>query len=160
MAEEPANGKSSDPGGEADERLQKVVEKIERELDATFEGRLDELEEAARRAKANRLHAEDHEFEGRLSQLETKAKTAKGRNEEVGTLISERRLKQAEDYRGLGVGLGIAYMIVGLPLLGAGVGWFIDRSSGTTQAMGFGALIGAAVGMGMALMMLNRQNRG
>lgn len=144
---------------DADERLQKTVERIEKELDRAFEGRLDQMKEVA---DANRFAEEgtgEKDLDARLVAIESKARDAKGRNEAIGTLISQRRLKDAEDYRGLGVGLSIAYAIVGFPLLGAGAGYFIDRSAGTGNWMGICAVIGAAVGMLLALMMLARQNQ-
>ena len=143
---------------DADERLQKTVDRIDKELDRAFEGRLDQMKEAV---EANRFAEEgtgEKDLDARLAAVESKARSAKGRNEAIGTLISQRRLKDAEDYQGLGVGLSIAYTIVGFPLVGAGAGYFIDRSAGTSNWMGICAVIGAALGMLLAMFMLARQN--
>ncbi|MBI5705496.1 MAG: hypothetical protein HZC36_00735 [Armatimonadetes bacterium] len=141
---------------EVEQRLQKAVDRIEKELDVTFGTRLGEMEEAAERTRNAPDLGIDPDLERRLSRIESQAKDARARNENVGSIPKRRSAKDAEDYRGLGVGLSIAYTIIGFPVLFAVVGLFVDRANGTSQWAGIGAIAGAALGMGMALFMLKR----
>ena len=71
-----------------------------------------------------------------------------------GALIGGWLLRQ------LGIGLSIAYAILGLPLVGAGIGWLIDRATGV-QGVWVGplVLVGAAAGVAMAVVLLGKSNR-
>ncbi len=53
----------------------------------------------------------------------------------------------ASGYMGLGVGLSVAYTLVGMAVAGWGIGWLIDRGSGSAIAQGVGTLIGATIGL-------------
>lgn len=53
----------------------------------------------------------------------------------------------ASGYLGLGVGLSVAYTLVGMSLGGWGIGWLIDRGSGSSIAQGIGTLLGATLGL-------------
>lgn len=58
--------------------------------------------------------------------------------------------------RGMGVGLSAAYAIIGLPLVGAGLGWLIDRALGTTFIIAILAVAGLIGGMFHAVQLSNR----
>lgn len=50
----------------------------------------------------------------------------------------------AEGGKNLGKGLRLAYAIIGLPLVGFGIGWLIDRQIGGTTWQGLMTVAGAA----------------
>lgn len=68
----------------------------------------------------------------------------------------------ASSYLGLGVGLSVAYTLIGMALAGWGVGWLIDRNSGTTSNLGqgLGTLVGAMFGLAAGIFtIIKAQNR-
>lgn len=67
----------------------------------------------------------------------------------------------ASGYLGLGVGLSVAYTLVGMSLAGFGIGWLIDRGSGSYIAQGIGTLLGATIGLVAGIYtIIKAQNRG
>jgi len=94
------------------------------------------------------------DFDGRLRELEENAKRARG----VQAQKAKRIADEGRSNRGLGFGLTIAYTIVGVPMVGAGIGYLVDRAQGTTVWIGYGTFIGAVLGIVAALFMLNRAN--
>jgi F0F1-type ATP synthase assembly protein I len=61
-----------------------------------------------------------------------------------------------ETSRGMGLGLSAAYAIIGLPLVGAGLGWLLDRAVGTTFFIIVGVVGGLVGGMFHAVQLSNR----
>ena len=100
------------------------------------------------------------DFDAKLRDLEARAQAAKDRREVKASTERKQLARSAEDARGLGMGMAVAYTIIGLPIAGIGIGWLIDQSQGTTIFRGFGAVIGSILGIVGAMLMLNRnQNR-
>lgn len=97
------------------------------------------------------------DFDERLRDLEARAQAAKDRRETKARTEARRLASDAESNRGLGIGLTVAYAIIGLPLFGIGVGYAIDSANGTTIFRGFGALVGSILGIVGAVVILNRQ---
>ena len=62
----------------------------------------------------------------------------------------------ADSSKGLGIGLSAAYAIIGLPLVGAGVGWLIDRALGITAFVVVGVVGGLIGGIFHAIQLSNR----
>lgn len=60
------------------------------------------------------------------------------------------------DYRNLGRGMQLAYALIGLPIVGFGVGYLVDRSTG----FGSGKAIGAMVGFALALYYVVKTTQG
>lgn len=100
----------------------------------------------------------DEEFEGRLRNLEARADKAKSLRQNQTREVNRKLASDREAARGLGIGISIAYTIIGLPLFGAGVGWLVDSRLGVDFWKGIGVLIGAILGIGMAFYMINRRN--
>ena len=100
----------------------------------------------------------DDEFEERLAKLEKKASDAKQVREAKEKETDRRLASERESARGAGVGLQVAYMIMGVPLLFAGIGWLIDRWQGTGVFVGVGTLVGAVLGIVMTIYTLNKTN--
>ncbi len=154
---------------ETEEQLEDRLRKLLGDAETTDSDELDEielklrgLEDKISAHQEERKETEgffDAEFEERLGKLHDKANLAKEiaegkKREQQRNFASER-----ETARGLGFGLTIAYTIIGLPLAGLFIGWLIDRSLGTTMAKGIGVIVGAALGMVMALVMLAKTNQ-
>jgi len=140
------------------------------------DARLAEIEEAAQRAAERYLEIEEEiaqtrqqfevgaalndEFNDRLEAIERRAKGEKARRDAQKSQAVKQGAQIAKDAKGLGAGLTIAYAIIGLPLAGAGIGWLLDRAGGGTLFVTVGTLLGAALGIAMALYLLNRENSG
>ena len=105
-----------------------------------------------------KLEAIEDNFEGRLKDLEERSSEAKDRFEKRKKIEDQRIRSEGEAARGAGVGLSVAYTIIGLPLFGFGVGYAIDRFAmgGGTKWQSILGLVGAFVGVGMAVWMLQR----
>lgn len=105
-----------------------------------------------------KLEAIEDNFEGRLKDLEDRSADARDRFEKKKKIEDQRIRSEGEAARGAGVGLSVAYTILGLPLFGFGVGYLVDRFAigKGTQWQSILGLIGAFVGVGMAVWMLQR----
>ncbi len=163
---------SDDPQFEStDARLSELEKKVNRgeELSADEQDELERIvskfqDEAStsigdinKRAseKADDLHSE---YDAKLAELEKKAREARGR-ESVKIASKDAMLKSdAEAARGLGVGLSIAYTILGVPLVGLAIGWALDSHYQSNVFKGLGTVSGAVLGIILAFWMMNRQN--
>ncbi len=96
------------------------------------------------------------DFDQQLSDLEARAEAAKQKR--AGQIRTEKRQmeRDAESHRGLGIGLSVAYTIIGVPLLAIAIGWAMDNAQGTNVYRGLGALIGSVVGIVFAIVLLNK----
>jgi F0F1-type ATP synthase assembly protein I len=73
---------------------------------------------------------------------------------------TEKRQRGEQDSaRGAGVGLSIAYTIIGVPMFFILVGWFMDAKLKTETYRGLGALIGSVLGIVVAIAQINRNNQ-
>ena len=98
-----------------------------------YELRLKELEEKA--AELRRRHAAsaniDEEMDRKMSDIHERANRLKEAQEQKRVQAERQTRVDAEANKGLGLGFAVAYTIIGVPLLGALVGYLIDRSRGT-----------------------------
>jgi F0F1-type ATP synthase assembly protein I len=134
---------SMQPPAELDELELKLQEIDQRIADAGQVGR----------AKAAGF---DADLETDLQRVESKAAEAKAAQEAARQDREKKGISDGDSARGLGVGLSIAYTIIGVPLLGVLIGWIADSSMGTTNWKGIGMLVGVVVGMALAFVLLNR----
>jgi F0F1-type ATP synthase assembly protein I len=139
--------------GEAESADSDELDEIELKLQG-IEGKF--LEQKEKREVEDSFF--DAEFDERLKKLHEKADKAKTRRTGETTERKRSQYATGSDSRGLGIGLSIAYTITGMPLLGAGIGWLIDRAAGTGQWKGICMLAGAVIGLAMAFVMMNRTN--
>jgi F0F1-type ATP synthase assembly protein I len=110
-----------------------------------------------RLAEAGRAGVSDEdEFDRRLRDLEQRM--ASRQRDYVASKSEQDRVREADrqSAKGLGVGLAVAYAIVGTPMLGAGIGWLIDNRVGSDAWVGILTLCGAALGVAFAILILNR----
>jgi F0F1-type ATP synthase assembly protein I len=101
----------------------------------------------------------DPEFDEKLDGFSKKVDKIKASREEVERDKARKQKSEQDSSRGLGVGLTIAYTIIGLPLLGAGIGWLVDGRTGGTTWVGIGTVIGAVLGVAAAISIMNRENK-
>jgi F0F1-type ATP synthase assembly protein I len=142
---------------EDEEAVQKLLAGEERlwELDDdALEQRIEELQE---RAKAPEIPGFDAEFESKVRELEVRANAAKNKREEEQRVIRKQKASDAEAAQGLGNGLAVAYAIIGVPMLGFGIGWLVDRQAGGSFFGSLGAVLGMVIGMAYAMFILNRR---
>lgn len=94
------------------------------------------------------------EMEERLAKLESRAKSGKASFERAAVRPQEEGKSTGMVGRGLAVGLAVAYSIIGLPLGGFAIGWFIESRGGAPgwqAGLGIGgAIIGVAHGAWLA----------
>lgn len=115
----------------------------------------DSAAEAARREAA----ALDDEFHRRLEDLGERASKAKDARDRQLREAERDRTFDRETARGTGVGLQIAYMIIGLPMAGLALGWYLDNRLDANAWKPILVMGGAAAGIVMALVTLNRLER-
>lgn len=121
---------------EEEERLRKIEEELEKVKGVQFaepedrDARLDAIEEQARRARAG---FEKHRPENVSSGFVTK-----------------------DTGKGLGLGLQVAYAIIGVPIVGFGVGYAIDMAVGGVFWRGILTIAGATAAVWYAMRSVNR----
>lgn len=144
------------PEGPDDEEIAARLRRVREEL-SRIEG-LPELPEdrIPQLAPAHEL-PKVPDFDDRLKDLEARADAAKNRRADKARTEKRRMESDAESNRGLGIGLTVAYAIIGVPLFGIGLGYLADNAAGTNIYRGVGALLGSIVGIAGAVIILNRQ---
>lgn len=135
-------------GAEADAKLA--------ELEARLEAIADRMADGPATPTAMGHH---QDITDRLHQIERRASAYRAAQIEAGRKSDQVLKQDAESYRGLGMGLTIAYTILGFPMLGAGIGWLIERNNPGGGAMGIAVTVGCFVGVGAAIWMLSRQSQ-
>lgn len=99
------------------------------------------------------------ELEERLRRLEHRVRKAKA-NEAGRAMRTDAVLKpDAESHRQLGVGLSIAYAIIGMPVVGYGLGYLLDAGKPNQLWTPWTSLAGCLLGVIYALFVLNRENQ-
>lgn len=94
------------------------------------------------------------ELDRKADELRTRANESK-RRLEVATKRDEKTLRsEQEAARGLGFGLQVAYTIIGMPLLGALIGYGIDVALKTTVWKGNVSVLFMAIGVGWSIYIL------
>ncbi len=112
-------------------------------------------EEIAEEAR-QKLDSIQDDFDERLGELEKRATASKAKHERSKARVEAARASDRESAKGLGVGLSIAYVIIGMPLAGFGLGFLIDRQLGTTGWQGGLGLTASFIGVGYAAWMLQK----
>lgn len=115
--------------------------------------------EIAERARAQIADSHDEVLEARLKDIERSA--AKGQAHYRAALPKPEEGGPSsgmspEQGRNLGVGLTIAYAILGAPLVGFGIGFLIDQATKGVFWRGALGLLGCCLGVGYAVIVANR----
>ncbi len=121
-----------------------------RDIDSRFADQHESRQEKERLSAA--------ELKDGLKNLHVRAEGWKVRTAAQSAEKKRQAMADVHVAKGLGLGLTVAYTIIGVPLAGLAVGWVIDHYAGTTTAKGIGMLIGAGIGMAMALFILKRSS--
>jgi len=147
-----------------EERLRAALEKLREEGDDAdldeIERKLFELGETSqpREEAVAKLNEIEDEFDARMRSLESKA-TAVREQREAQVRQEERKLKSdANAAKGLGVGLSVAYAIIGMPVLGYLIGWGIDGKPGGPNG-NWTVILGAILGFVGAAVLLKRADQ-
>ena len=125
---------------EEEERLRRIEEQLER-IGAS-EDRV-ELPEPPSEA----------EIEQRMAEQKQRLRVSKQQYEK----LASKGTFNPEDSKGMGIGLSAAYGIIGLPLVGAGAGWLLDRWLHTSWCTFAGVVLGVVGGMVYAVSLTNRR---
>jgi F0F1-type ATP synthase assembly protein I len=155
-------GMADDPGGTekpklpGDEDIAARFERIRDQLKRLDLPELpeDEIERIQKQATGPKFAQDD--VESKLTELESRAQHAKGQFQTAINRPSPKSLDESNrSSRGLAFGMMIAYMIMGLPMAGVGIGALIDWRLGTVMGKGIGVLAGAVLGVTMAIRVIN-----
>ncbi len=77
---------------------------------------------------------EEDEMERKLRSIEERAKAGRVVFNKTKTVVEDDRKSTGSSYKGLGLGLMLAYGLIGFPIACYGLGWLIDRQVGGTLA--------------------------
>lgn len=99
----------------------------------------------------------DAEFGDRLKKFDDRLAEQKSIHEARKIEAEQKQKGDREATKGLGLGMSVAYAIIGVPVFGYGIGFLVDKSSGSTTFAGIGMLIGCLVGIAVAMVMLSKQ---
>ena len=112
----------------------------------------EEIADEARR----KIDEADAEFADRLKSLEDRAAQSKSRRETQAKQKAREDKSSAEAAKGLGVGLTVAYAILGMPLAGLGIGWLIEKMGGPAGWQSGLIVLGAVLGGVFAILVVNK----
>ena len=101
----------------------------------------------------------DDDFEARLKSLEDRAKSQKLVRDNKEREVQRKQNSERDSARGLGIGLSIAYTIIGMPILGLIIGYILDGGNTSQTYKSIGVLAGAVLGIVMTFVILARANR-
>lgn len=111
---------------------------------------------------------EDEELQKRMDQLQENVRRVSGHqlpdvpdfNFSRPTIPGTPEKHKAGEYLGMGVGISVAYSLVGLTVIGWLIGKLIDMRTGGTAGQAFGTLIGAIAGLtGGIIQIIRAQNK-
>jgi F0F1-type ATP synthase assembly protein I len=102
----------------------------------------------------------EDEVEAKSIELQEKVAAARRRSfpDPPELEVNRPHQKQLEDpgYRGLGIGMSVAYSLVGCVVVGWGIGKLIDMQTGGALGQAIGTLLGAVGGLAASIMMIMR----
>ncbi len=146
-------GNYADPSM-SNEELAKKQAVLEAKLaQISGESGLPDVDENADQSELNEVEVE---LDERLKKLETSAKAARANEHlRIGDQAQQRKADRSAAL-GLGVGMSIAYAIIGMPILGFFVGMLLENSSILANGKMIGALVGIVLGFGFMIIQLRR----
>jgi hypothetical protein len=140
---------------EINARFEKLKESLKIELD-DVDGKLSNILGAT---EAPRVPEEVHEeMLSKVEQIEARAAKAKQVYDQ--TKPQDNSLSGGLDKKtslSMGLGLMMAYTIIGMPMAGFGLGLLINKATGTQGWQIWLTLIGSIIGIGWVIMVSNRQ---
>jgi F0F1-type ATP synthase assembly protein I len=152
MSDEPTK-----PELPSDEEIEARFSKIKENLTTDLDDADEKLAAILDNTRAPKINTDD--FDEKLRVLEEKAQAMKDRRETIKAQ-EEKAIKSSQtDTQGLGLGLTIAYAILGVPLFGGLLGYGLTKWTGNglwTVICGLGGMVG---GVGFAVFLINKQNK-
>jgi F0F1-type ATP synthase assembly protein I len=146
------------PEGPSDDEIADRLRRVREEL-SQMEGLPELPEDRIPEFRPAPTLPEAPDFDDRLRDLEARAQASKDRREAKAATERRQIARDAESNRGLGMGMTVAYTIIGVPLFAIAIGWVLDQRMGTNIYRGMGALIGSIVGIIGAIVLLNRHQQ-
>ena len=145
-----------------EERLRRAVADLDTGFDIDagestlldFEDRINAISEEHRQKLTS-----DEEFEARMAALHDKENRIQSIREAATRIEKRKQVSDGKVAVGMGMGLSIAYTIIGCPLVGFGIGYLLDMQAGTTTMRSYAAMVGIVVGMGVACVRIQKTNR-
>lgn len=139
-----------------DEDLQRRFERIREDLKGMDLPDLPPDDVERLQAKSELPTPAHDDIDEKLRLLQDKVKRTQGQYVTAVNKPSKKDIEESNrNSRGLAFGLTIAYLIMGMPLACAAIGWIIDWRLGTEMGKGIGCLIGATIGVIIAIRMIN-----
>ncbi len=153
MSEEPEK-----PNLPTDEEIEARFSKIRENLTADVDDVDDKLEGILKNTKVDRLDESEHdEYLSKLDEMDAKLKHARETQQKAqpkhNTLSGSLDPKSSV---AMGMGLSLAYTIIGSPIVGFGAGLLINKATGTQGWQIWMTLIGFMIGMGYVVMVQKR----
>ncbi|AIE88112.1 AtpZ/AtpI family protein [Fimbriimonas ginsengisoli] len=105
------------------------------------------------------LPEDDPSFAAQLQSLHDRAEGVKTAREQASRQQARSHQQDQKNAMGLGLGLSIAYMFLGFPLVGVLIGWGINRATGATFWLPVLGFVGMLAGCVLAFQALNRVNK-
>lgn len=102
---------------------------------------------------------ETDEFDGRIDALREKADALKAKRQAQKAEVDRQIRSTQESSQGLGMGLTIAYVFLGVPLVGGLIGFALNKLTGGTIWIVIFGLGGMVVGVVYAMILLAQQNK-
>jgi len=144
-----------------EERLRRAVANLDTGFDIDAgESTLLDIEErinAISEEHRQKLSSDD-EFEARMAALHEKVDRIQSARLAANRTERKRQASDGKAAAGMGMGLSIAYTIIGCPIVGYGIGYLIDMQAGTTTMRSYAAMAGIVIGMGTALFLIKKSN--
>jgi F0F1-type ATP synthase assembly protein I len=121
-----------------------------------FEAVVRQMEEQAANLKAELPPDLDEEFDERMRSLDQKVAAQKAVRDNVKKEEARKTQLDRDATRGLGIGLNVAYALIGLPLVGAGLGWFLDKQTGASFWTGLCVVGGLIFAIAYTVLLMNQ----
>ena len=154
---------------EIEARLQGALDRAKGSLHPDSEGsdpldaeaaRLERLEAAIDTGTGTRMPTpEETALDGPMREVEAKVRDVQERRSRMDAEIDRQRRGDQESARGLGTGLMAAYALIGLPMVGAGAGYLLNRVTGGNAWLPIFAILGMVAGIWWVLRLTGAQDR-
>lgn len=131
-------------------------DRLETPEEDPFDAGVRQMEEQAENLKAELPTELDEEFDERMRRLEQKVSTRRAIRDNVQKQEARKAELDRDATRGLGIGLNVAYALIGLPLVGAGLGWFLDKQLGTSFWTGICVVGGLIAAIAYTVLLMNQ----
>ena len=144
----------------SDEEIEARFARIKQGLSTDLEDVDDKLSEILANTKAERLKDEEHEaYMGKLSDIDAKIQDAKLKYDKARKPANDGSLSGSMDQKSsmtMGMGISLAYTIIGAPIVGYGLGILINKLTHTQGWEIWLTLGGSILGIVWVVMVTNR----